>query len=198
MSFVESKLNIALAGGQCTGKTVTSAALFSHLKIHGLDYDYISEEHRKLSSEFGDYRSPFERFYMWRQQEREELRSIARDGFVTDAPLFHFYASAIIYSTEPRDKLAVRELFRMCLEINDRYHLIVMAEDPNELPYIVDGCRHAGRERAIQKHRIVKSFVEHHYFERLLLVRGILDKRIAQIEEKLKSMGKEFKELPYR
>src|SRR3989344_5929760 len=167
----ENKINIAIAGGQCTGKSVTSAALFAHLKIHGLDYDYISEEHRKLVSEFGDYRSPFDRFYMWRQQEREELRSTAKDGFITDAPLFHFYSSAMIYASEPRDNLAVRELFRMCLEIRDRYQLVVMAEDPEELSYQTDGCRHAGREKAIKKHQIVRSFVEHHYPERLILVK---------------------------
>jgi len=186
------KINIAIAGGQCTGKSVTSAALFAHLKIQGLDYDYISEEHRKLVSEFGNYRSPFDRFYMWRQQEREELRSTAKDGFITDAPLFHFYASAKMYASEPRDDLAVRELFRMCLEIKNRYQLVVMAEDPNELSYKIDGCRHAGREKALEKHQIVRTFVEHHYPERLLLVRGNLDKRLSQIELKLKTMGKEI------
>ncbi|MEK6934222.1 MAG: AAA family ATPase [Nanoarchaeota archaeon] len=196
--MAENKLSIAIAGGQCTGKSVTSAALFAHLKIHGLDYDFISEEHRKLISEFGDYRSSFDRFYMWRQQEREELRSTARNGFITDAPLFHFYASAKMYASEPRDNLAVRELFRMCLEINDRYQLIVIAEDPAELPYKTDSCRHAGREKAFKKHQIVRSFVEHHYPEKLLLVRGTLDKRILQIEDELKRRGSEFKELPYK
>jgi nicotinamide riboside kinase len=194
----DQKINIAIAGGQCTGKSVTSAALFARLKINGLDYDYISEEHRKLASEFGDYQSPFERFYMWRQQEREELRSTAKDGFITDAPLFHFYASATMYASEPRDNLATRELFRMCLEIKDRYQLIVMAEDPNELPYKTDGCRHAGQEKALKKHRIVRTFVEHHYPERLLLVKGVLNERLVQIESKLKELGKNFKELPYK
>jgi len=135
---------------------------------------------------------------MWRQQEREELRSTAIDGFITDAPLFHFYASAKMYASKPRDDLAIRELFRMCLEIKDRYQLIVIAENPTELPYKTDGCRHAGREKAINKHQIVRSFVEHHYPERLLLVGGVLDKRISQIETELKNMGKEFKELPYK
>jgi nicotinamide riboside kinase len=194
----KNKINIAIAGGQCTGKSVTSAALFAHLKIHGLDYDYIGEEHRKLVSEFGDYKSPFERFYMWRQQDREERRSTAEDGFITDAPLFHFYASAIMYSAEPRDDLAVRELFRMCLEIKDRYQLIVMAEDPNELPYKRDGCRHAGREKSLRKHQLVQTFVSHHYPNRLLLVKGPLDQRISQIEARLKDMGKVFRELPYK
>ena len=107
---------------------------------------------------------------MWRQQEREELRSTAKDGFITDAPLFHFYASAIMYRSEPRDDLAIRELFRMCLEVKQRYHLIVLAANPEELPYKKDGCRHAGIEKALQKHKIVKTFVEHHFPERLLFV----------------------------
>src|SRR3989344_4737721 len=192
------KLNIAFAGGPCTGKSVVAAALFAKLKEFGLDYDLISEEKRKISREFGDYKSPFDRFYIWRQQEREELRSTAKDGFITDAPLFHFYASAKMYSSEPRDDLAVRELFRMCLEIKDRYQLIIMAENPIELPYTPDNCRHAGRKKAIRKHQIVQTFVEHYYPERLLLVKGTLDKRIFQIEAKLKSIGKKFKELPYK
>ena len=190
-------LNIALAGGQCTGKSVTAAALFSHLKVNGLDYDLIGEEKRKLVSEFGDYRSPFDRFYIWRQQEREELRSTARDGFITDAPLFHLYSSAMLYSSEPRDNLAVRELFRMCLEIKERYQLIVIAENPNELPYKEDGCRHAGEEKSLNKHQIVRTFVEHHHPDKLLLVNGPLQDRLNTIEKKLKEMGKVFIPLPY-
>jgi len=197
MNKINDRLNIAIAGGPCTGKSVTSAALFAKLKINGLDYDYISEEHRKLVVEFGNYRSTFDRFYMWRQQEREELRSIAKDGFITDAPLFHFYCSAIMYSSEDRDKLALRELHRMCLEINNRYQLIIVAENPEELPYKTDSCRNAGREKAVQKHKLVRSFVEHNYPERMLLVKGNLDNRLNQIEDRLKEMGKEFKELPY-
>lgn len=192
------KLNIAIAGGPCTGKSVTAAALFSHLKVNGLDYDLIGEEHRKLGKEFGDYRSPFERIYMWLQQEREELRSSAKDGFITDCPLFHFYCSAIMYSAEPRDRLAVRELFRMCLKILDRYQLIVIAKNPTELPYKSDSVRHAGREKALKKHELVKSFVEHHFPDKVLFVEGPLKQRINQIEVRLKKMGKKFTPLPYR
>lgn len=192
------KLNIAFAGGQCTGKSTTAAALFSHLKLNGMDYDIIGEEKRKLISEFGDYRSPFDRFYMWRQQEREELRSTAKDGFITDAPLFHFYISAKIYSSEPRDMLAVRELFRMCLEIENRYQLIIIAEDPEEILYKIDGCRRAGRENSLKQHQLVRTFVEHHHPEKLLLVKGPLDKRLKIIENKMKKLGKVFIPLPYK
>jgi len=190
-------LNIAFAEGQCTGKSVTSAALFAKLKEGWLDYDLIGEEKRKLVKEFGDYKSPFERFYIWRQQEREELRSTAKDGFVTDAPLFHLYASAKMYAIEERDKLAIRELFRMCLDISNRYQLIVLAENPEELPYKKDGCRHAGRESALKKHTSVKSFVEHHFPEKILLVKGNLESRLSTVSNKLKEMGKEIQPLPY-
>ncbi len=193
----DKKINIALAGGQCTGKSVVAAALFAHLKMNGLDYDLIGEEKRKLNKEFGNYRSPFERFYIWRQQEREELRSSAIDGFITDSPLFHYYASAKMYSREKRDVLAVRELFRACTEIPNRYQLIVMAEDPSELPYKKDSVRRSGREKAIEKHRIVRNIVEMFYPERLLLVKGYVDQRIDAIEQRLKEMGKEFTPLPY-
>ena len=191
------KLNIAFAGGPCTGKSVVAAALFAKLKEFGLDYDLISEEKRKISREFGDYKSPFDRFYIWRQQEREELRSTAKDGFITDAPLFHFYASAKMYSSEPRDDLAVRELFRMSLEIKNRYQLIIMAENPEELPYKVDGVRYAGREKAVDKHRLVRTFVEHHHPDKLFLVHGNLNTRLELIIKNIESRGKELKPLPY-
>lgn len=182
------KVNIAIAGGNCTGKSTLAAALFYELKISGFDYDLIGEESRKLKKEFGGFRSPFERFYMWRQQEREELRSTARDGFVTDAPLFHFYVSARHHVKEPRDILAVRELFRMCLEIEDRYQLIVMAENPGEIPYKNDGARSAEESWRNEKHRLVRSFVEHFWPDRLLLVRGNSEERVDQIMKKLESM----------
>ncbi len=191
------KLNIAFAGGQCTGKSVTAAALFAKLKELGLDYDLIAEEKRKISKEFGDYKSPFDRFYLWRQQEREELRSTAEDGFITDSPLFHFYASAKMYAQEPRDNLAIRELFRMCQEIEDRYQLIVMAENPEELPYKIDGVRHAGREKALKNHHLIRTFIEHHFPEKMILVSGNLNQRLKTIVERIQKEGKTLRPLPY-
>ncbi|MBI2628990.1 AAA family ATPase [Candidatus Pacearchaeota archaeon] len=186
------KFNIALAGGMCTGKSTLAANLFVRLKNLGFDYDLIGEEKRKLVREFGDYRSPFERLYIWRQQEREELRSTAKNGFITDSPLFHYYASARLYSQEPRDNLAVRELYRMCLDIEDRYQLIAIAENPEEFSYKSDGCRHSDRVHSNKKHHLVRSFVDHLWPEKLLLVSGSTDERVSQVLEQLKNMGLNF------
>ena len=183
------KVNIAIAGGPCTGKSTLAASLFASLKNRGFDYDLITEENRKLKKEFGDYKSPFERFYMWRQQEREELRSVASCGFITDNPLFQLYVSARMYAAEPRDRLAVRELFRMCLELEDRYQLIVIAKDPQEIQYQTDNVRSAGNESRIRKHSLTKSFVEHFWPEKLYFVNGSLENRVNHIEEKLRQMG---------
>lgn len=187
-------INIAIAGGPCTGKSTLAAALFAALKIQGWDYDLLGEEHRRLKREFGNYRSPFERLYMWRQQEREELRANATDGFITDQPLFHFYVHARQFVSEPRDWLAVRELLRMCLEIADRYQLIVMAEDIEEIPYKTDQVRSAGQESSRERHRLTRSFVEHFWPEKLLLVRGSVEERTAQVFCRLKEMREEGRE----
>lgn len=184
------RINIAIAGGPCTGKTTLAAALFAELKIRGYDYDLVTEEDRRLKKELGNFRSPFERFYMWRQQEREELRSVALDGFVTDKPLFHYYVQARQYATEPRDDLAIRELFRMCLEIKDRYQLIVMAEDPFEIPYKNDQSRKSDEAWARERHSLIRSFVEHFWPKKLLLVKGGLQERLAQVLQKLEEMRK--------
>lgn len=182
------KLNIAVAGGPCTGKSTLAATLFAKLKFIGFDYDLIAEESRKLRPEFGDYRSPFERFYMWRQQNREEERSTAADGFVTDAPLFGLYVGARMHVREPRDNLAVRELFRMCLEINDRYALIVMAENLHEIAYKTDGARAGDEDNARKKHDLTRSFVEHFWPERLLLVRGLPSERVTKVLTRLEQL----------
>ena len=185
------KINIAIAGGPCTGKSTLAAALFAELKIMGFDYDLITEEGRKLSKEFGNFRSPFERFYMWRQQEREELRSAASDGFVTDMPLFHYYVHARQFASESRDKLAVRELFRMCLEIEDRYQLIVFAKNPLEIKYKNDYIRKSGEEFARKRHNLIRSFVEHFWPERLFFVEGDIKERVSQVVKKLEEMKTE-------
>lgn len=182
------QVNIAIAGGPCTGKSTLAAYLFANLKSKGHDYDLITEECRKLKREFGDFRSPFERFYMWRQQEREELRSTAADGFITDKPLFHYYVQARQFAQEPRDKLAVRELFRMCLEIEDRYQLIVVAKNPAEILYRTDQSRHGSEPRARERHDLVLSFVEHFWSDRLFLVDGTLEERVQQVITKLEMM----------
>lgn len=172
-------INIAIAGGPCTGKSTLAAALFAELKEHGADYDLITEERRHISRELGPCRSPFDRFYLWRQQEREELRSMAADGFITDSPLFQFYVEARQHVSEPRDKLAIRELFRMCLELEERYQLIVMASDPFEIVYKIDKCRSGEEKRARERHALLRSFVEHMWPTKLLFVHGSVKERLA-------------------
>ena len=186
------KINIAVAGGSCTGKSTLAAYLFASQKTKGFDYDLITEESRKLKREFGNYRNPFERFYMWRQQEREELRSVASDGFITDAPLFNFYVSARMYRTEPRDDLAVRELFRMCTEVEDRYKLIVIAKNPREIQYTRDHCRSAEDGESLKRHNMIRSFAEHFWPEKLLFVEGVSQERLAQVESKLDEMRQQI------
>lgn len=175
------KICIAVAGGPCTGKSTLAAALFARLKYDGFDYDLVTEESRKLRREFGGFKTTFDRFYIWRQQEREELRSLAHDGFITDSPLFHNYIAAKLYSSEPRDYLAVRELLRMCHEIEGRYQLIVMAEDPREIPYRKDQSRSGNEENARKRHALTRSYVEHFLPEQLFLVRGSVQERLEQV-----------------
>lgn len=183
------KINIAVAGGPCTGKSTLAAALFAKLKELGLDFDLVTEEGRKLKREFGGCRSPFDRFYLWRKQEREEKRSTADNGFITDQPLFHFYVHARQHVEEPRDMLAVRELFRMCTEIEDRYQLIVIAENPREITYKRDRGRKGDEQHGRERHALVRSFVEHFWLERLLLVKGGVAKRVETVLKKLETMG---------
>jgi len=181
------KINIAVAGGPCTGKSVVAAHLYAHLKCGGLDYDLILEECRKLKREFGKFNEPFERFYMWRQQEREELRSTAANGFITDKPLFHYYAQVRQFASEPRHKLAVRELLRMCeeLEENNRYQLIILAKNPEEFGYKTDSSRSSERAVARKRHEIIRSYVEHFCPDKLLLVHGDVEQRTEQAIERI-------------
>ncbi len=189
-------INVAISGGPCTGKSTTAAFLFAHLKEVGFDYDLVPEESRKLKGEFGRCRSVFDRFYLWIQQEREELRSRARHGFVTDAPLFQYYAQARMWGKGKRDMLAVRELFRMSLRLDTRYQLIVMAENPGEIPYKVDGVRSGKEADARERHRLLRTFVEHQWNEKLLLVRGTVAERVDQVMARLRAMGLSLSESP--
>ena len=186
----DKKINIAIAGGPCTGKSTLAADIFARLKREGLDYDLIGEESRKLRRELGDFRSPFERVYIWRQQEREELRSTAENGFITDSCLYMNYVKAKYFAREKRDSLAVRELFRMCMELEDqnRYHLIIIAKNPEEIPYKKDSARSSDRESALKNHDSIKSFLEHFCSEKLLFINGDLDQRVAQSMEKILAM----------
>ena len=185
------KINIVIAGGPCTGKSTLAAALYAKLKINGYDYDLITEESRHLRKEFGHPRNPFDRFYLWRQQEREELRSCALDGFISDTALFQYYVHARSYASEPRDQLAVRELFRMCLEIKDRYQLIVIAQDPCEIQYKIDQSRSVDEASARQRHHMMVAFVEDWLPEKLLFVHGSIKERMNQVLERMDLMRKE-------
>ena len=177
------RVNVANSGGPGVGKSVLAAVLFADLKILGLDYDLIPEERRKLMCEMGNYRSPFERIYMWRQQEREELRSSAADGFITDTPLFHLYTQGKWYACESRDILAVRELLRMCLELkaSGRYQIITIPKNPEEIPYKTDSVRTSDESDARMKHALIRSFVEHFFPDKILFVHGSAKERAAQV-----------------
>jgi len=183
------KINVAITGGSCTGKSTLAASLFAALKEAGYDYDLVTEESRKLKGEFS-YQSPFDRFYIWRQQEREEVRSRAVDGFITDAALYQYYVSARQHARDPRDQLAVRELFRMCqeLEVNGRYQLVVMALDPREIQYKADAVRNSTPEYASERHRILRSFLEHLCPEKLLFVSGGVSERREAVLRRLLEM----------
>lgn len=174
-----------MIGGSCTGKSTLAAALFAELKELGLDYDLVTEQTRALKKEFGRYQSTFERFYGWRQQEREELRSTAAHGFITDSPLFGLYVSARQHSSSPRDLLAVRELFRMCLETQDRYQLFVIAKDPEEIAYKKDGSRSGNRANRLERHRLTVTFIEHFWPEKICYVSGSIKDRMEQVKAKL-------------
>jgi nicotinamide riboside kinase len=177
----ERRINIAISGGPCTGKTTLSALLTYRLKMAGFDYDSIGEEYRRLKNEFGQFENPAERCYMWMQQEREELRSNAKDGFITDTPLFHLYISARMYESTPKDRMIVRELWRRSLELDQRYAIIAMAENPREFKYVTDRVRSAGEVSSTKRHNLIRSYAEHHLPERLLLVRGLPEERTEQV-----------------
>jgi predicted ATPase len=185
------KVNVAVGGGPCTGKSTLAAALFADLKEKGYDWDLITEESRTFKHEMGRCRSPFERLYFWRQQERQELRSSAANGFITDSPLYHQYVMARRYAQEPRDQLAVRELFRWCTEIQgaNRYQLFVMAEDPREIAFKRDSVRSTDEANAHKRHVLTRSFVEHFSPEILFFVKGPVQERVAAVYQKLKEMG---------
>lgn len=154
------KINIAISGGPNTGKSTLAAYLFALLKNCDLECDLIGEEYRRLKKEMGDLESPFERFYLWRQQEREEKRCNAECGFITDTPLFHLTVSARMYAKTPKEEMAARELERIWLEVpKDRYQLIVLAKDPTEIPYRFDGTRIAGQKSAVHRHRLLVNFI---------------------------------------
>lgn len=187
------KVNIAIAGGPCTGKSVLSAHVYAHLKVQGFDYDLVFEECRKLKSEFGRFNDPFERFYMWLQQEREETRSIAEHGFVTDKPLFHYYCQVKQFATQPRDVLALRELYRMCLRLGDRYQLIALPENPDEVRYKTDKSRSSKKSVARERHNIIRSFVEHMWPNKLLIVHGSLDERTEQVIAEVQRIHKRLR-----
>ena len=182
------KVNIAIAGGPCTGKSVLASHLYSHLKLKGFDYDLVFEECRKLKSEFGKFNDPFERFYMWRQQEREELRSNASDGFVTDKPLFHYFCQVKQFASQPRDKLALRELFRMTMDLKDRYQIIAIPENPDEVAYKTDNSRASQKKVARERHEIIKNFVKFMWPEKILWVHGDLEERTNLVLEQVKKL----------
>jgi nicotinamide riboside kinase len=182
------KINIAIAGGPCTGKSTLAARLYSALKMEGFDYDLVFEECRKRKKEFGAFSSPFERFYFWRIQEREELRSNAENGFITDKPLFHYYCQAKQFSQNPRDEMAVLELYRMCLELKNRYDLIIIAKDPYEISYKNDNSRGSIESIARERHKIIHNLVNHLWPEKIFLIEGSLEDRLGQSVDKIKSM----------
>lgn len=184
----EQKINIAVSGGPCTGKSTLAAYLTYRLKMEGFDYDSIGEEYRRLRTEFGQFESPAERCYMFMQQEREELRSNALDGFVTDSPLFHLFVSARLHQQTHKDLMIVRELQRQSISATSRYDIITIAQDPREFPYKTDTARKGGEEKSTSLHRMQRNFIELFFPEKMLLLGGSVEDRGEQVVTHLKAL----------
>ncbi|OGH02612.1 MAG: hypothetical protein A2798_03160 [Candidatus Levybacteria bacterium RIFCSPHIGHO2_01_FULL_37_17] len=182
----EQRINIALSGGPCTGKSTLAAYLTYRLKMEGFDYDSIGEESRRLKTEFGQFESPVERCYMWMQQDREERRSNAQDGFITDTPLFHLFIGARLYQATRKDLMVVRELQRQSISATERYEIIAIAQDPREFPYKTDNSRSSEEETSTKLHGMMRNFIELYFPEKLLLVSGTPEERGDQVVTQLK------------
>jgi hypothetical protein len=184
----EQSINIAVSGGPCTGKSTLAAYLTYRLKMEGYDYDSIGEEYIRLKTDFGQFESPAERCYMWMQQDREELRSNAEDGFITDSPLFHLFVSARVHQVTHKDLMIVRELQRQSIAATERYGIIAMPKNPREFPYKMDAARRGGEERSNKLHSYMRNFVELYFPEKLLLVNGTSEERGDQVVTQLKAL----------
>lgn len=184
------RINIAIAGGPCQGKSTTAAALYVSLKMTGFDYDLVQEEARILKRDFGQFKDPMDRFFFWIRQEREELRSNAAHGFITDTPLFQFYAQVRQYAVNQRDNLALHELYGMVnnLRQEGRYQLVVVPKDPEEIPYKLDESRSSKKEVARDRHGIIVGIAEHMFWPQIFRVSGSLDERVAQIVAKVEKL----------
>lgn len=176
-----------MGGGAGTGKSTEAAALFAELKYQGYEYDILTEMARKIKAEtdFGKCRSAYERFFFWEMQEREELNSVAQDGFITCTPLFQFYLQALFAAKEKRNQPAIARLHNKCIEIADRYAVIAIAEDPDETPYKRGPFRRSSKVRARKNHYLARSFCELHYPDRIVFVKGSPLERAKQIIAKL-------------
>jgi len=182
------KVNVAVAGGPCTGKSTLAARLYSQLKIENYDYDLIMEECKKIKNKFGSFRDPFERFYFWIIQENQELLSNAENGFVTDKPLFQYYAQVRQFASGPRDELAIQGMYNLCLGLDKRYNLIIMAKDPYEIEFKRTNTRLSEAPVARERHGIIQNLVNHLWPEKLLLVQGTLEERLEQSVNKIKEI----------
>ena len=185
MKETERRINIAVSGGPCTGKTTLAEVLANCLKKDGYDYDLIGEEYRRLKNKFGQFKEPVERCYMWMKQEELELNSNAKDGFVTDTPLFHLCISASLYSTTSKDEMVVEELLRRSIEATRRYGIIALADNPREFKYVNDQIRPLGAERSTRRHLLMRAFIESYFPEKLVLVKGPPEDRAKQVAVEL-------------
>lgn len=173
------KARVAICGGSCTGKSTLAAAFFAYWKERGMDPDLITEESRKLKSEFGQCKNSFERLYLWRQQEREEVRSKSQFGFVTDSPLFQQFINGKYFAKSRREQLAVREMYRMCQEVD--YDIIIIAKDANEITYRKDHSRTGSKKQSRGRHEMMSNFVKFMWPERVVEVSGKVSDRLKQL-----------------
>lgn len=188
------KLHIAVAGGSCTGKSTLAAELFATLNDLGYDFDLVTEVSRRIKKDFGTCRNLFDRFFLWQIQQREERGSTARNGFITDAPLFQYFVHALQWAKTKRDILAVQELLRMSLDICDTYTLVVLHENPDEICYKKDGSRQDSKTRARARNALIRVFVQQHMHEKIVYVSGSLEHRVSCVLKKLHDMG--FTKIP--
>ncbi|MBR9704540.1 AAA family ATPase [Candidatus Pacearchaeota archaeon] len=180
---MDKKINIAIAGGNCTGKTTLAHLLFSKLKEKELDYDYIEDYGRRVVHRLGYFKTSIECFYLFHMQQDLEESSRAFNGYVTETPLFHFNFHAELCAKDDRDRLGVEDLWRLWNARMDNYPIIAIAKDPEETPFRHDSSRKSSEKFERKRHMMINNYLELFCSDKLVRVSGNPGNRADQILE---------------
>jgi len=178
-----STIRIGLLGGPSSGKSTLAAWLYSRLKEDAVNTELVQEFAREYINKTGGPKNTLIQFLIYkRQKEKEDILPASVKVMITDSPTILSYIFGVVYGNikDQDHRHMITEMYNEIIHDGlSRYDLLYYLEPTR--PYVEDGTRKEGAEKAREVGNNIKNFLLFHQTSFKILTNPSTEFRANQI-----------------